>query len=401
MRLATLIAWICFSAATAAQDDPLPEDVSNAYIAYERAIEAGDSAAAMAAAETAWRQADAHDIDPELIGVLAANYAELAMARGESESALRAWLAAAAIAERVFPEGAPQRTHRWYMASLSATLAGEGGDARDYAMRAVQNFERDPSRVPAYLRAQSHYVLARSSVEIGRWARIENNALAAIAAFEEAGIDSGRTLADSYYLLGLGRYFWRDPEGSALPFHIASHLFAALGDAHAEETMSTLYWTSLVRWDLDEETLAEIDDDIAESRFPDVLSVSDFRDEADVEFDPDAAPIDREHPDYPDNAAWADVQGIIMVRFDVNERGRTENAEVIAAAPAGIFNEAALDAISRWRYTPARLNGEAVVRPGVLTRFHFNLCTPGERDCNRREHIRDRRARERAEQEDG
>ena len=401
MRLAILIAWMCFSATATAQDAPLPDDVSNAYIAYERAIEAGDRAAAMAAAETAWRQADAHDIDPELIGVLAANYAELAMTQGESASALRAWLAAAAIAEQVFPEGAPQRTHRWYMASLSATLAGEGSDARDYAQQAVQNFERDASRVPAYLRAQSHYILARSSVEIGRWARIEDNALAAISAFEEAGIDSGRTLADSYYLLGLGRFFWRDPEGSVLPFHIAGHLFNALGEAQRRETVSLLYWEQLAREDLEDDVQADVDAEIAASRFPSQVELEEFPVGNEDAFDEDASPRNRENPDYPYEAALAGVEGIILVRYDVDRRGRPQNLEVVAAAPAGMFDEAVLEAISDWRYNPARRGGEAVERLNWSTEFVFSLCTPGEGECNRREHIRDRRARERAEQEDG
>jgi protein TonB len=50
-----------------------------------------------------------------------------------------------------------------------------------------------------------------------------------------------------------------------------------------------------------------------------------------------------------------------------------KDAVVVAAEPANVFNEAALAAISRWRYNPRVVNGEAVERVGVQTEIRFEL----------------------------
>ena len=44
-----------------------------------------------------------------------------------------------------------------------------------------------------------------------------------------------------------------------------------------------------------------------------------------------------------------------------------------SAKPANIFNDAALKAISRWRYNPKVENGQPVERRGVRTIIRFDL----------------------------
>jgi TonB family protein len=53
-------------------------------------------------------------------------------------------------------------------------------------------------------------------------------------------------------------------------------------------------------------------------------------------------------PQYPSSAAG--TAGFVEVSFTVTALGRVENASVTAAEPPGVFEEAALTAISRWRY---------------------------------------------------
>ena len=45
----------------------------------------------------------------------------------------------------------------------------------------------------------------------------------------------------------------------------------------------------------------------------------------------------------------------------------------IAADPQNVFDQAALNAIARWRYNPRIVNGEAVERVGVQTEIRFEL----------------------------
>ena len=56
-------------------------------------------------------------------------------------------------------------------------------------------------------------------------------------------------------------------------------------------------------------------------------------------------------PQYPSSAALRGVDGFVEVSFTVTALGVVENAMVTAAEPPGAFEQAALSAISRWRYS--------------------------------------------------
>jgi TonB family protein len=56
-------------------------------------------------------------------------------------------------------------------------------------------------------------------------------------------------------------------------------------------------------------------------------------------------------PAYPPEALQSGVEGYVEIRFDVDLNGRVTSPEVVASEPAGIFDQAALDAIRQWRYT--------------------------------------------------
>ena len=57
------------------------------------------------------------------------------------------------------------------------------------------------------------------------------------------------------------------------------------------------------------------------------------------------------NPQYPSSAASNGTEGFVEVRFTVTALGRVENATVTLAQPQGVFEQAALSAISRWRYS--------------------------------------------------
>ena len=47
--------------------------------------------------------------------------------------------------------------------------------------------------------------------------------------------------------------------------------------------------------------------------------------------------------------------------------------KVIGAQPRGVFEQAALRAIRRWRYNPKIVDGVAVERTGIKVRIRFEL----------------------------
>ncbi|MBR6273234.1 MAG: energy transducer TonB [Bacteroidales bacterium] len=71
-------------------------------------------------------------------------------------------------------------------------------------------------------------------------------------------------------------------------------------------------------------------------------------------------PISCPRPQFPYRAKMRGVSGKVRVAFTVLENGLVENVEVIAAEPSGFFEEAALDAVRKWRFSPGKKQGKPV-----------------------------------------
>jgi TonB family protein len=375
--IAVILATSGFVAMVAsAQDEALPEAVSEAYLAYETAMEARDYNAAVEAAETAWREAERARIDRDLIGVLAANYGQLAQALGRHDAAYEAWRESAEIADRV-DNSAGERAQRWYQASLSALALGDIYDARSCAARSRRAIRASDGNLPDDLVGDSYYMLARTSLQLGRFGLMGEAASEAIAAFERSGRAYDVSFADAYYLAGVDAFFWGERDESIPYFNMARGIFRQLGDGYERDAASSGYWMLLADDDLTEGEISRAEAVIAASPFPRLESDEEDTDtERPAGFE-DTSPSLRAQPRYPDDAARAGVEGIVMVGFTVTADGRTTDIEILGSAPAVIFDEVAVEAVRSWHYEPARQDGEAVVREGVMTQFNFILCEPG------------------------
>jgi TonB family protein len=65
-----------------------------------------------------------------------------------------------------------------------------------------------------------------------------------------------------------------------------------------------------------------------------------------------SAPVYREPPEYPRPALLAGIEGVVTLEFAISESGAVRDPHVVEAVPAGVFDEAALKAIAKWRYSP-------------------------------------------------
>ena len=89
--------------------------------------------------------------------------------------------------------------------------------------------------------------------------------------------------------------------------------------------------------------------------------------------DRDVIPLVRIPPDYPPRALARGLEGWVEVQFTITPTGTVRNAKVVNAEPPGIFDDAALKSIARWRYNPKIEGGTAVERVGVQTVIRFQL----------------------------
>lgn len=87
----------------------------------------------------------------------------------------------------------------------------------------------------------------------------------------------------------------------------------------------------------------------------------------------DLSPLVVVQPIYPLSAAMREIEGYVVVEFTVKENGTVLNPIVVESDPGILFNEAALSAVSRFRFSPRLVGGEAVRVDGVQMKFSFTL----------------------------
>jgi periplasmic protein TonB len=88
--------------------------------------------------------------------------------------------------------------------------------------------------------------------------------------------------------------------------------------------------------------------------------------------DGDYMPIVQVAPQYPHRAADLGLEGFVLLEFTVTGEGMVRDPRIIESTHE-IFNQAALDAVLRFRYRPRVIDGGPVEVPGVRFRITFEL----------------------------
>jgi protein TonB len=89
------------------------------------------------------------------------------------------------------------------------------------------------------------------------------------------------------------------------------------------------------------------------------------------------ATLRRQQPDAVEPYALlsARVQGVVIIEVVVNESGNVTQPKILRSIP--LLDQAALDAVREWQFTPSMLNGKLV--PVVMTTtVNFVLPPPAE-----------------------
>ena len=87
----------------------------------------------------------------------------------------------------------------------------------------------------------------------------------------------------------------------------------------------------------------------------------------------DLMPLYVVQPIYPLSAAMREAEGFVIVEFSVRENGTVSNPQVVRSEPDILFDEAALNAVSRFRFKPREVGGDVVRVDKVQLKFSFNL----------------------------
>ena len=78
-------------------------------------------------------------------------------------------------------------------------------------------------------------------------------------------------------------------------------------------------------------------------------------------------------PRYPESARRRGIEGTVLLKMRITAQGRVEAVQVVRSAGYPELDESAIEAVRRWRFEPARRNGEPVAEDGVLLPVMFQL----------------------------
>jgi protein TonB len=77
--------------------------------------------------------------------------------------------------------------------------------------------------------------------------------------------------------------------------------------------------------------------------------------------------ISARDPVYPAQALHNGTAGWVELEFTITEAGTVRDVQVVAAEPSGVFEHAATEAISAWRFRPRVVNGQPVAQRSTIT----------------------------------
>ena len=87
----------------------------------------------------------------------------------------------------------------------------------------------------------------------------------------------------------------------------------------------------------------------------------------------EVTPIFRINPSYPRQAALKQIEGFVILQFDITESGETDNISILQASPPQIFNSSSIQALKRWKYKPKMEEGKPVRQNDIKVQLDFKL----------------------------
>ena len=84
-------------------------------------------------------------------------------------------------------------------------------------------------------------------------------------------------------------------------------------------------------------------------------------------------PLFRINPIYPRKAALQNIEGFVVLQFDITQTGQVDNISILQASPPQIFNMNAIQALRKWKYKPRIEDGKTVRQKNLKVQLDFQL----------------------------
>ena len=86
-----------------------------------------------------------------------------------------------------------------------------------------------------------------------------------------------------------------------------------------------------------------------------------------------AMPIVRIEPKYPIEAAQKKMEGSVVLSFDVDKNGATDNIKIVESNPPQTFDKVSITALNKWKYKPRIQGGQAQRQTGLTVQLDYRL----------------------------
>lgn len=354
--LMSLAFTVGLSTAAVAQTPP---EVLKPYKEYRAALEAGDGEIARKKSYVAWQQAEKLMGESKLTGDLAQNFADIT-SEEEDKKRVTAFERSMELAS-YYGEEAPIV---WLDRSIRlGNYYKSYGDwrkmysaAKDTAEYAEENGLTNSTFYGEALTLQTEW-----HVRKGNHKKTEETSQAALTAFESAtdGIVSIQPLMATLYS-GFGEEGQGNVMDAALEYQkVMETIDGKLPQDHPLSAQALGRWSHM-RSRLSAEGLLE---EAEQKGLCQCWPYDKPRNEA-------LKPIKRVPPKMPRDAY---VSGYSIVEFDLDDEGKIINPEILISWPKDIYEEASLESLEEWEYTP-RVEGETQAdREDLITTIRYRL----------------------------
>lgn len=367
----SLIAAIVITSAATADEGAIKE----AYRAFVAADEKGDKKKALAAAEQAFTLAQAEwGGSNKQTGVLAANYANQLAIAGRDDDAARTFdlcaelLAAheSAVADRLscilgagdanLRQEDYETAHDRFRAVIAAgeALTTDSPKIASTVGEAYLGLTIFGESFPLVLSPRGTIGSGQTSSRILRrppdkdvsLAEVKFNAQRALEMFERAKATDTTSYAAALRVLGSAAKFDGDLASAVSYYRRSADILAAKLGETDRQTVLMRGRQKFTEFELRTST------EMIEPPFTRVPSRPDCKLKRSGGVEMETCVKLRIPPYFPNSEIYKDQQGFVLLRFDINTKGKTENVEVIIDWPGGVFTERAVKAASKWTYTP-------------------------------------------------
>lgn len=84
-------------------------------------------------------------------------------------------------------------------------------------------------------------------------------------------------------------------------------------------------------------------------------------------------PLVRINPQYPRKARMLGIEGQVTLQFTITPIGSVTDIRVLHSHPKDIFEQAAIQAVSKWKYQPLMEDGKPVKQENIQVQIDFTL----------------------------